>query len=163
LKPSSAAKHDTSATNPVTAYALRVRSGAIVAGHAVRQACERHLIDLEHGPARGLRFSRAAVDRVLKFFGALRLAEGGHAGQPFTLLPWQVFVVGSLFGWIGPDGYRRFRSGFIETGKGSGKTPTFSGGSGSTASLRTVRPGARSCSAPARASRRTSAWTTRAR
>jgi hypothetical protein len=69
-------KHDTSPTNPVTAYALAVRDGAIVAGHALRQACARHLRDLDDGPARGLRFSRAAVERVLRFFSALRLAEG---------------------------------------------------------------------------------------
>jgi phage terminase large subunit-like protein len=99
----------------------------IVAGHAVRQACERHLRDLEDGPTRGLRFSRAAVDRVLKFFSALRLAEGVHAGQPFRLQPWQGFVTGSMLGWIGPDGARRFRSAYLEAGKGSGKTPMSAG------------------------------------
>jgi phage terminase large subunit-like protein len=127
LKPSSTAKHDTSATNPVTRYARAVVDGASVAGHAVRQACERHLRDLQDGPARGLRFSRAAVDRVARFFSALHLAEGIHAGEPFTLQPWQTFVVGSLFGWIGPDGARRFRSAYLEAGKGSGKTPMSAG------------------------------------
>jgi phage terminase large subunit-like protein len=127
LKASSRDKHDTSPKNPVTAYALRVREGVIVAGHAVRHACARHLRDLEDGPARGLRFSRAAVERVLKFFSALRLAEGAHAGEPFALQPWQVFVVGSLFGWLGPDGYRRFRSAYLEGGKGCGKTPMSAG------------------------------------
>jgi phage terminase large subunit-like protein len=123
LKASSRDKHDTSPTNPVTRYARAVVDGVIVAGHAVRQACARHLRDLQDGPARGLRFSRQAVERVLRFFSALRLAEGVHAGEPFTLQPWQVFVVGSLFGWLGPDGYRRFRSAYLEAGKGSGKTP----------------------------------------
>ena len=127
MKPTSAGKHDTSATNPVTRYARAVVDGASVAGHAVRQACERHLRDLQDGPARGLRFSRAAVDRVARFFSALHLAEGIHAGEPFTLQPWQTFVVGSLFGWIGPDGARRFRSAYLEAGKGSGKTPMSAG------------------------------------
>jgi phage terminase large subunit-like protein len=123
LKASSRDKHDTSPKNPVTAFALSVRDGVLVAGHAVRQACQRHLDDLREGPARGLRFSWKAVDRVVRFFSALRLAEGAHAGEPFKLQPWQLFVVGSLFGWIGPDGYRRFRSAYLEAGKGSGKTP----------------------------------------
>jgi phage terminase large subunit-like protein len=127
LKATSAAKHDTSPTNPVTRYARAVVDGSIIAGHAVRQACERHLRDLQDGPARGLRFSRAAVDRIVRFFSALRLAEGIHAGEPFTLQAWQVFVVGSLFGWMGPDGARRFRSGYVEASKGSGKTPMSAG------------------------------------
>jgi phage terminase large subunit-like protein len=127
LKPTSPGKHDTSASNPVTRYARAVVDGVIVAGHAVRQACERHLRDLQDGPARGLRFSRAAVDRVVRFFSALHLAEGVHVGEPFTLQPWQTFVVGSLFGWIGADGARRFRSAYLEAGKGSGKTPMSAG------------------------------------
>src|SRR4030095_4060246 len=109
--------------NPGTPFPLSVHDGVIVAGHAVRQACQRHLHDLREGPTRGLRFSRKAVDRVVRFFSALRLGAGVRAGGPFTLQPWQVFVVGSLFGWLGPDGSRRFRSAYLEAGKGSGKTP----------------------------------------
>ena len=41
------APHDTSAANPVTAYAHQVVSGAQLAGRAVRLACERHLRDLK--------------------------------------------------------------------------------------------------------------------
>ncbi|MDZ7747679.1 MAG: terminase large subunit [Halofilum sp. (in: g-proteobacteria)] len=48
-------------------------------------------------------------------------------GQPFELLPWQQFIVGSLFGWKAPDGCRRFRMAFVETAKGSGKSPPAAG------------------------------------
>jgi len=119
LKPTS---HDVSRTNPVTAYAVAVLDGSIVAGGAVRRACQRHVDDLETGPARGLRFDRTAVDRILKFFQTIHHHEGRHAGQPFDLLPWQVFVVGSLHGWMRGD-VRRFRSAYIESAKGSGKSP----------------------------------------
>jgi phage terminase large subunit-like protein len=114
--------HDTSATNPVTTYARDVLAGTILAGGAVRRACQRHLDDLEHGPARGLRFDANAVARVFKFFSALRHHEGVHAGRPFTPLQWQQFIVGSLYGWMRGD-IRRFRSGYVECGKGSGKSP----------------------------------------
>ena len=50
----------------------------------------------------------------------MRLPE---SGEPFRLLPWQKFVVGSLYGWLTADGSRRFRSGFVECAKGAGKTP----------------------------------------
>jgi len=120
-------RHDTSRTNPVTAYAHRVLAGEILAGRAVRQACERHLRDLEAGPSHGLRFDRGAVTRVLKFFSAPRLPE---SGEPFTLLPWQVFVIGSWAGWMRQTAsgwIRRFRTIYCEAGKGSGKSPLAGG------------------------------------
>jgi phage terminase large subunit-like protein len=57
----------------------------------------------------------------------LRLAEGEFAGKPFNLGPWQQFIIGSLFGWKGNDGYRRFRNAYIEVGKGNGKSPMGAG------------------------------------
>src|SRR6266436_2494908 len=106
--------------DPATRYALAVVSGRILAGPLVRAACQRHLADLDEGPRRGLYWDTAAVARVVKFFtGVLRLPDGEHAGEPFRLRPWQIFVAGSLFGWLrGRDGPRRFRTGYVETGKG---------------------------------------------
>lgn len=43
--------------------------------------------------------------------------------MPFVLGAWQAFIVGSLFGWLAPDGFRRFRTAYVEIGKGNGKTP----------------------------------------
>ncbi len=115
-------------TDPTTAYALAVVSGEQIAGRLVRLACQRHLSDLETGAARGLRFDRAAAQRALSFFGFLCLPEvEGKAGVPFVLQPWQKFIVGSLFGWKGPDGFRRFRTAYCEVGKGAGKSPMAAG------------------------------------
>ena len=84
--------------------------------------------DLSEGPARGLYFDTAAADRALNFFpDVLRLAEGEFDGQPFILQPWQKFIVGSLFGWKGADGLRRFRNAYVEIGKGNGKSPLAAG------------------------------------
>lgn len=106
-----------------TAYATAVVAGDIVAGPWVRLACERHLRDLDHGVERGLRFDEQLAARAIAFIECLTLADGEHVGQPFRLQPWQAFVVGSLFGWLGADGYRRFRTAYVEIGKGNGKTP----------------------------------------
>ena len=51
------------------------------------------------------------------------VTAGTKAGQPFHLLDWMTFVVGSLFGWRNEDGTRRFRHAWIETGKGQAKSP----------------------------------------
>lgn len=115
-------------TDRVTDYANAVISGAIVAGPHVRDACKRHLKDLKDGQARGLTFGHDAARRAYGFFEkALRLNSGQFEGKPFTLLPWQGFVVGSIFGWKRTDGTRRFRVAYIETGKGSGKSPLAAG------------------------------------
>jgi phage terminase large subunit-like protein len=114
--------------DPTTAYARAVCDGLSPAGPIVRNACKRHLTDLEHGPARGLRFDPDKAARAIGFFrDVLRLTGGEHEGRQFDAEPWQKFVLGSIFGWLGPDGYRRFRMAFIESGKGSGKSPLAAG------------------------------------
>lgn len=111
---------------PVEDYAKAVVYGDIVAGRLVRLACERHLRDLVDGPKRGLRWDKEAAMRAIKFFGFLRL-ETPDGPAPFKLEPFQKFKAGCLYGWKGADGFRRFRTAYIEEGKGSGKTPFASG------------------------------------
>ena len=120
--------NNTSADDRVTGYAKAVLAGEIVAGPDVRNACKRHLRDLKSGPDRGLVFDLARVNRAIGFFEDVLCLNGGdYEGMPFLLAPWQAFVVGSLFGWMTEDGFRRFRLGYIETGKGSGKSPLVAG------------------------------------
>jgi len=109
------------ATDPVGAYARAVVAGKIVAGRLVVLACKRHLADLKR---KGLEWRPEAARRAIDFFRVMLVLEDG---QPFELLPFQQFIVGSVFGWYSADGGRRFRTAYIETGKGSGKTPTAAG------------------------------------
>ncbi|HCZ9326215.1 terminase large subunit [Pseudomonas aeruginosa] len=119
---------DTSASCRTKAFAEAVLAGEIVAGPDVRGACQRHLNDLALGPARGLVWCQDKADRAIGFFeDVLRLNGGDYEGSPFLLAPWQAFVVGSLFGWYAEEGFRRFRLAYIETGKGSGKSPLIGG------------------------------------
>lgn len=113
----------------MTAYADAVLAGDIVAGPMVRLACARHVEDLAEGPARGLIWSLKHADRVFGYFrDVLRLNGGQFEGQPFELRLWQAFIVGSLFGWINAaDGFRRFRTAYVEIGKGNGKSPVAGG------------------------------------
>lgn len=117
-----------SKTDPVTHYAQQVTKGKIVAGPHVRDACARHLRDLEHGPKRGLRWDLEAANEAIAFYREVLVLNGGEfEGIAYELLPWQGFIVGSLFGWKRGDGFRRFRVAFVETGKGSGKSPLAAG------------------------------------
>jgi len=109
-------------------YADKVISGEIVAGPHVRNACKRHIHDLEHGHQRGLSFSHESAQFAFEFFeGVLKLSEGQFEGQSFKLHPSQAFIIGSLFGWKRADGTRRFRRAYIEQGKGNGKSPLAGG------------------------------------
>ncbi len=125
---SARAKRPTRKTDPVTAYALAVSNRKIVAGPHVRDACQRHLQDLEKGSERGLFFDLEESRRAIGFFADVLCLNGGEfEGIPYVLLDWQAFIIGSLFGWKAADGSRRFRQAYVETGKGSGKSPLAAG------------------------------------
>jgi phage terminase large subunit-like protein len=116
------------AANPVTQYAQAVTAGLIVAGPSVRAACRRHLADLETGAERGWRFDLAKATRAIDFFPDVLTVEVDGKVRRFELLLWQKFVVGSIFGWVSIEtGFRRFDRAYIESGKGSGKTPLMAG------------------------------------
>lgn len=134
---------NTTSPDPTTAYARGVVAGSTLAGPDIRAACKRHLRDLKDGKKRGLRFNRTAALKALEFFPDLLKVERDGRIVPFKLMGWQVFVVGCLFGWqkwteaeVPEDGdeepipagwYRRFREAYIESGKGSGKSPLLAG------------------------------------
>jgi len=116
------------ADDPATRYACNALDGKFVTGEFVKEACRRHLRDLDGASARGLSFDAARADHVCGFFPAmLTVTEGAAAGRPFHLLRWQEFVAGSLHGWRRADGLRRFRMAWMETGKGQAKSPFMAG------------------------------------
>jgi len=109
-------------------FCEQVLSGEIVAGPHVRAAVRRHLDDRANGASRGLVWRQDLADHAMGFFpDVLRLNGGEFENKPFVLAPWQAFVVGSIFGWYTDDGFRRFSVVYIETGKGSGKSPLVAG------------------------------------
>jgi phage terminase large subunit-like protein len=115
-------------SDPVTHYAREVSSGRVLAGRAVRLACDRHLRDLERqrAPDFGYVWSVKAAKHVIGFYPAFLFLEDGFTA--FRLLPWQAFCVGSVCGWRRKeDNGRRFQIAYVETGKGSGKSPLLAG------------------------------------
>ncbi len=113
-------------------YARSVVEGKQLAGELIIAACERHLNDLETAGARGLRYCPETAGKAARFFPEilrlrLRVPGGTFQDVPFELLPWQDFVIRSVYGWLRADGSRRFRRMYLETAKGSGKTPLTAG------------------------------------
>lgn len=113
-----------SAVDPTTAWARAAVSGDLVVGEFVRAQAERHLRDIRDGEKRGLFWRPEAAAHALGFLPAvLSVTDGPSAGQPFHPLAWHTFVVGSIFGWRTATDRLRFRSAWIETGKGQAKSP----------------------------------------
>jgi len=109
-------------------YAQDVTDGTIVASKWVRLACQRHIDDLVEGHSRGIWFDENDAHRFIQFFEQfLSHTKGRWAGQPFLLLPWQQFLVASIFGWKKDDGSRRFSTLYCQVGRKNGKTQLLAG------------------------------------
>lgn len=109
-------------------YARDVLKGKVCVGPLVFKACERHERDLKDAKTKGFYFDEDAADHAIDFIEKwIKLPDtSDENGQPkpFLLQPWQVFIVGSIFGWKWASSkHRRFRNCYIEIGKGNGKTP----------------------------------------
>jgi phage terminase large subunit-like protein len=103
-------------------YALDVRAGKIVAGGPVRQACERHIQDHKNQKVTGLHYFKDHAAWAISIFEQELTVEKHEQMTAFHLEPFEAFIVGSIFGWYNSDGTRRFRTAYIEIGKGNGKT-----------------------------------------
>lgn len=107
----------------VTAYAQEVVSGRIIAGQTQRQACERHLRDLERQGTKEFPyyFDPDKAHEIIEFAESLTLAEGEEP-EPLKLWGFQDFIFGSWNGWLKEDGYRRFRTSYVQVARQNGKS-----------------------------------------
>ena len=104
-------------------YATKVLKGELIAGNLVHLACARFLNDLKNGKERGIYFCPVAAQKAVNFFSELHHWIGKHAGKPFILLPWEVFIVSNIFGWLHiKTKLRRYREAYIEVARKNGKS-----------------------------------------
>lgn len=95
-------------------YAQQVTQGGIVAGELVKLACQRFITDLEIGHTRGFYFDPEEAANIKAFFD--------HYVLEWKLQPWQTFIVVNLFAFKWASGLRRFRFGWLATGRKNGKS-----------------------------------------
>jgi len=120
------------AIDPVTQYANDVLEGRVVAGLRVRQACERHLRDLERQGTDEFFWvfnpeeksgQETKAEKALAFFSFCHHVKGPLAGQPIEPAPFMQFIIGSIFGWVHRDtGLRRFRKAYVQLASGNAKS-----------------------------------------
>lgn len=115
-------------------YAEQVVSGEILACRWVQRACQRQLDDLAKfkGKASPYLFNPKLTDKdgrgfqpadnLCAFIERLPHVKGPLAGEPIHLEPWQAFILTTVFGWVKPNGTRRFRRSYIEVPRGNAKS-----------------------------------------
>ena len=82
-------------------YPEDVLAGKIPAGKYIRLACERYLDWMDN--RKDIFFDEPRMDRIENFIGHMKHFEGRFNGKPFILLPWQRWVIASIFGFYYTD------------------------------------------------------------
>jgi len=94
-------------------YAQNVVAGSIPAGELIVRAARRFLDDLEQGYKRGIFWDPFAARNIVHFVE--QFCE-------LKLLPWQVWVLASIFAFKRASGHRRFQEAWLSMGRKNGKT-----------------------------------------
>ena len=68
------------------------------------------------------RYDERRADFAVGFISMLKHTTGEWYGKPFHLMPWQEQIVRDIFGIVDADGYRQFRTAYVEVGKKNGKS-----------------------------------------
>lgn len=105
--------------NAAEKYIKDVLSGKQIAGRLVRLAVEKHKALFVNGECT---FDAESANHALRFFSSLRHTSGEYGGKPFTLLPWQAFLLWVIFGWKRKDGTRLFTKVYVEVARKNGKS-----------------------------------------
>ena len=101
-------------------YCEDVLNGKVIAGNAIKMACQRFLNDLKRDD---LDFRDEKVDTLIKLGKCLHHYKGSSANKPFTLEPWQVFIAANIFGWYWKkSNKRRFIQSYTQIARKNGKT-----------------------------------------
>lgn len=108
-------------------YAEDIVNGSLIAGEKRIQACQRFLSDLKRDD---IELHTKEPDFVINIIQRTIVHQKGEdldgnplTGTPFTLLPWQIFVVYNLVGWyFTGTSERRYKEAFIFVPRKNGKT-----------------------------------------
>jgi phage terminase large subunit-like protein len=112
-------------------YAQGVLDGKIPACKWVKAACRRQLDDLDKyksSSAYPYKWDISKAEHICRFIELLPHVKGRWCGEKINLEAWQIFILTTIFGWFRKeDGYRRFRTVYIEVPRKNAKSTLTSG------------------------------------
>lgn len=101
-------------------YVSDVLAGRRAAPKTIRQACQRHADDLNNPE---IYFDEVACNNAIRACEQFKFAKDKWQGSRVVLQDWQVFWVGSLFGWKWTaTKLRRFRKAYVKVPRKNGKS-----------------------------------------
>ena len=105
-------------------YCDKVIDGTLPAGEYHLKACIRAREMWNARNVLSYTFDAEAAQRVIDTprVADLKHLKGPLAGQVFELEAWQIFIVSQIYGWKREDGYRLFRTAYIEVPRKNGKS-----------------------------------------
>lgn len=105
-------------------YPQMVRNNEVLTCDYVKLAVDRFYYFMER---EDIEFRQSKVDKVEKFMGMLKHFTGKHNNKPFTLEPWQYFIICNLFGFYYKGTNKRVtRNAYIEVARKCGKSALIS-------------------------------------
>ena len=118
-------------------YIHAIQDGTINSCHWVRRAVARQQENLTlSGEVDAIGrpvydrwcFDYVRAEKICRFLGLLPHIKGRKwAGTTIELELWQLFLLGTVFGWVDEDGMRRFKTAYIEVARKNGKSFISSG------------------------------------
>lgn len=102
-----------------TQYAEDVISGKIPAGQYIILACKKYMSFFDK-----YWFDVDKIEKIERFFLHMKHFEGEFNNKPFTLLPWELFVICAIFGFYQKDDHtkRVTRNVYLLISRKNGKT-----------------------------------------
>src|SRR5699024_3264720 len=102
-----------------TYYAEQVVSGKIIASKKNIQVAQRHLDDLKVQNVLNYQWRPEKAAKVIKF---IEMLPDPKSGENLKMELFQIFIVGSLYGWRDADDNRRFTKAYISMARKNGKS-----------------------------------------
>ena len=115
--------------NIVVQYAKDIVNKKEIACKKHIWACKRFLKDLEKSKKDSFQyyFDKAALLDFYEWARLFKHRTGIVKDERIELVPWQLFIVGNLFGWKNKEtNFRRFRKAFISVGRKNAKSELLS-------------------------------------
>lgn len=117
-------------------YAADIITGHIVSNKYIKLACQRFIDDLNQieDPTFKYFFSTKKAQRIVDFYKHMKHTDGHYNGKPFDLMPWQIFIVSNIIGWLKKETHhisnkhvRRFTEAQLWVARKNGKSALSSG------------------------------------